>query len=257
MTDVETIGLGIVTYNRIDRLKQVISAIQNMTIARYELVVADDGSSDGTAQWCRENGIKVVTGQNRGVCWNKNRALYALHTMGCDPLLLIEDDIYPITPGWEEDWRVATEKWGHVSYAHPKLLPWLIAGAGTPEDPYQNGKASAQCASVSSKNMSDLGYFDTRYKGYGVGHAEWTGRAHRLGIGYVPFVNAEGVKARANLYIFGGLQHEDAPSYRDNASVKRNRELLQITKHQAIYRDPWSTAEEKAAFLEEQADSSR
>jgi glycosyltransferase involved in cell wall biosynthesis len=249
---VKMIGLGIVTYNRIDRLKKVVAAIQALTVAPYRLIVADDGSSDGTAEWCRNNGIRVVSGMNRGVCWNKNRALYALHQQGCDPILLIEDDIFPIELGWEEHWRIATQRWGHVSYAHPKLLPWLIAGSGTALDPYQNAKASAQCASIGAGHIAQLGYFDTRYKGYGVGHVEWTGRAHRLGIGFVQAVNRDGVNVRANLYIHGGLQHDDAPSYRNKASVLRNLELLQVTKREAIYRNPWCDEEERLLFLEEQ-----
>lgn len=172
MTESLRVGIGVVTYNRLERLKRVIGAIREMTASPYALVVADDGSSDGTADWCRSEGIAVVTGPNRGVCWNKNRALYALTEMGCDPLLLVEDDIYPVRRGWEEDWKEATAKWGHVSYAHPKLLPWLISGSGAPSDPYVNRKASAQCASIGARHMPELGYFDTRYKGYGVGHAE-------------------------------------------------------------------------------------
>lgn len=252
MTDQKMIGIGVVTYNRLERLQQVIRAIQDMTVAPYRLVVADDGSSDGTAAWCRENSISVITGQNRGVCWNKNRALYALTEAGCDPILLVEDDIYPVESGWEEKWRVATDKWGHVSYAHPKLLPWLISGSGTPEDPYVNRKASAQCASIGATHMQKLGYFDTRFKGYGVGHAEWTSRAHRLGVGFVPTIIEDGQTAKANLYIFGGLQHEDAPSYRDNQSVARNRELMHTTKREAVRREPWSSDEERELFLMEQ-----
>lgn len=245
-------GLGIITFNRVERLKQVVHAIREMTVSPYELVVADDGSTDGTADWCRANGVTVVTGPNRGVCWNKNRVLYALDHLGCDPILLIEDDIYPVKRGWESDWRVATDLWGHVSYAHPKLKKWQSSGSGSPEDPYVNRKASAQCASIGAKHMPALGFFDTRFKGYGVGHAEWTGRAHRLGIGFKPVVTEDGIKTRGNLYIHGGLQHDDAPTYRDNDSVARNLELRKETKSDPVRREPWSSEEEKALFLAEQ-----
>lgn len=45
------------SYNQLDILKErVIPAYKNQTFKDFELIIADDGSSDGTEQFCQENG---------------------------------------------------------------------------------------------------------------------------------------------------------------------------------------------------------
>lgn len=245
------IGIAIVTYNRRDRLVALVEGVRQFTTSPYELVVAEDGGDDDTVAWCRANGVRVVTGPNRGVCWNKNRGLYALAALGCDPMLLLEDDSRPIEKGWEDHWRRASALWGHVSYAHPKIAKTHASGDGSAEAPFVSHKATAQCASISAEALGKLGFFDTRFQGYGVGHAEWTSRAKRLGYGSLPAPLPDGRMAGANLYITGGLVADDAPSFRDNEQVMQNRALLEIIRGEPSYRAPWATQEERAAFLAE------
>ena len=246
------LGLAVVTYRRAERLKQLIGKIQKLTESPFELVVADDGSGDGTVEWCDAQEIRVVTGPNRGVCWNKNRGLFALSILNCDPLLILEDDIYPTARAWDKDWIEATRQWHHVAYAHPKIQGQVISGRGTPSEPFVNQKATAQCASISAEALRAVGYFDTRFKGYGVGHAEWTTRIKRAGYGYEEVVLEDGTRARANLYICGDLVADDARSFRQKADVVANRELFRRIKKEPVFRHPWSTDAEKSDFLAEQ-----
>ena len=249
------IGIGIVTYQRLEYLKRAVAGVRQHTSSEYELLVADDGSTDGTAEWCRVQGIRVISGANGGVCWNKNRALFALQELGCDPILLLEDDCVPVRTGWDWDWRLATAAHGHLAYAHAKLLPWLISGKGTPTDPYVNNKATAQCSSVSSLALAQVGFFDSRFKGYGVGHAEWTTRMKRAGFGFRKAVDAQGRTVKANLYIEGGLQADDAPTFKDKANVAKNEALFDALKQEPVFRHPWQTDEERARFLGELKDA--
>ena len=246
------LGIAVVTYNRLAHLERVVEAIESTTSSRHRLVVADDGSEDGSAEWCAGRGLTVITGANRGVCWNKNRGLYALMQLDCDPILLMEDDIYPVETGWERDWIEATRLWHHLAFAHPKIRPQAVSGTGTPADPYVNNKATAQCTGVSQEALKQVGYLDTRFKGYGVGHAEWTTRFKRARYGYKEIRLEDGRRAKANLYIDSGLRAEDAQSFRDNAQVKANRELFRQIKREPIYRNPWHTEAERASFMGEQ-----
>jgi hypothetical protein len=42
------------------------------------------------------------------VCWNTNRALFAMQEIGCVAMLLLEDDCWPCERGWDMHWRVTT-----------------------------------------------------------------------------------------------------------------------------------------------------
>lgn len=245
------VGIGIVTYNRLQCVKKLIEKIRAHTKGRYEIVVADDGSDDGTLKYLRGEHIRCITGRNRGVCWNKNRALFALEALNCDPILLIEDDCFPTEDGWDIYWRVASALWHHVSFAHPKLQPWIVSGAGTADNPYVNQKSTAQCAAASATLLRKIGFFDTRFKGYGVGHAEWTTRAKRAGVGFKRIKLEDGRSARANLYITGGVVADDAPTFKDRANIAKNEQLFEQIKDEPIYRFPWHTPEEKEEFRKE------
>lgn len=247
------IGIGVVTYNRRGHLEACLRKIRAHTRTDHVLLVADDGSDDTTREFCEAEGVRLVTGANRGVCWNKNRALFALEALGCDPILLVEDDCYPEQDGWDFEWRVATTLHGHVSYAHPKLQEWTLAGSGTALDPFVNNKATAQVSSISGALLRQVGFFDTRFRGYGVGHAEWTTRIKRAGRGFAFTTLANGARARANLYISGGITANDAPTYKDKDNIRRNEALFDSLKREPIYRHPWSDAAEQAAFAAEMA----
>ena len=249
------IGIAIVTYNRLEYLKRTVDCVKSFTASPYELVVAEDGGTDMTREWCRNNGVPLVTGINSGVCWNKNRGLYFLNSKRCNPILLLEDDCRPNEIGWEKSWIEATKLWGHLSYAHPKLKKWQIEGAGIPTDPFVNFKASAQCTSVSSDIIEKIGYLDSRFKGYGVGHAEWTSRIKRAGYGFKKVRLPDGRRARANLYINGGLIHDDAPTFKDAKNIEINEELFDALKKEHDWGKktifPWVDEAEHDRFIKE------
>ena len=53
------VSVVIPTYNRKSILKKCLIALENQTlnnsISNYEIIVVDDGSTDGTASWIRNN----------------------------------------------------------------------------------------------------------------------------------------------------------------------------------------------------------
>jgi GT2 family glycosyltransferase len=247
------LGLAVVTYRRAERLAPLIEAIARLTSAPYRLVVAEDGGEDGSVEWCRAQSHTVITGPNRGVAHNKNRGLFALAAQGCDPLLLLEDDVLPVERGWEWDWIEGTARWGHLAYHHPKVARHTVSGAGTAADPYVNPAATAQCLSVSAQVLADVGYLDPRFRGWGHEHAEWTTRIKRAGYGFQEIDLPDGRRAKAQLYLDGGLESERAASFRDDAQARRNRELALSMREEPVFRRPWRSAEERREFLAEQA----
>src|SRR5262249_57888097 len=56
------------TYNRLDLLKRAVSSVWAQTHTGYEIIVADDGSTDGTVEWLASQGerVRAITQTNRG-----------------------------------------------------------------------------------------------------------------------------------------------------------------------------------------------
>jgi GT2 family glycosyltransferase len=248
-----SLGIAVITYRRRDRFEPLVERLARFTQTPHELVVADDGGHDGTVQWCRERGLRVVTGANRGVARNKNRGIFALAALGCDPILIVEDDVYPDTPGWERDWIEATRRWHHLAYLHPKIAPWTVSGSGTPEDPFVNPKASAALLTISARALGEVGYLDSRFIGWGHAHGEWTTRIKRAGYGFKPIVLPDGTKPKAQLYLLGGLVDNEGARWRDEESGRRNRALYKQIYPEPVFRRPWRSVEEREVFLAEQA----
>ena len=52
------ISVIIPTYNRLNFLQEAVLSVQQQDYSGWELIVVDDGSSDGTTDWLREQGIR-------------------------------------------------------------------------------------------------------------------------------------------------------------------------------------------------------
>jgi hypothetical protein len=231
------LGLAIITYNRLAALQACVAAVRRHTRADYQLVICDDGSTDGTVEWCRSEGLAVITGANRGVAVNKNRGLFALWLLGCDPVLLLEDDCHPREDGWEAAWIAAAARWGHVNYAGPEqeLAP------GWAE--WVNGV----CTVTSRAALDQVGYLDPRFLGYGAGHTEWSDRYRRALGGR--WEHPEGYPV-----LQSGLSLVDAGSYRDAETLKRNQDLREELSTDPLWRAPARTADQAVELAAEVRD---
>jgi hypothetical protein len=106
---------------------------------------------------------------------------------------------------------------------------------------------------VSAEVLGMVGFFDTRFTGYGHEHSEWTARIKRAGYGYKTAIAPDGSSPKAQLYLSGGLTHDDVSSFRDAEQVRRNREVIDRLNGQPLFRRPWRTDSERHEFLAEQA----
>jgi glycosyltransferase involved in cell wall biosynthesis len=247
-----SIGIGIVTYNRRDIVSETIDRVRAFTrAADVALVVADDGSSDGTPAMLRDKQVPVITGLNMGAPWNKNRALFLLsHMLGCEIVILLEDDTRPNGPGWEAAWVAAARRWGHVNYAGRWMRTHFLSGAGTPEDPVRSEMVTAQCAAFSWTALSYGGYFDTRFKGYGHAHVEHSHRLARVGFG--GSYDVVGLNSRVVYYLIeGDMMVADCPSYFNDAQVEHNREIARQVMAMQGYRAPWGDDSQMRQFRSE------
>ncbi len=100
------ISVIIATYNRKDELRELLQSLEDQTLPKedFEIVVVDDGSSDGTQEWLQEYRressmqIHLVQQQNAGPATARNRGM---REATADFFVFIDSDcIAP--PAWLE-----------------------------------------------------------------------------------------------------------------------------------------------------------
>lgn len=113
------IGIGLCTYNRLDKALQTARAIKETTQG-VNLVCSIDGGdfSKYHTEEFLNLGYEVLVGSNQGVVRNKNRLINYLQN--CDYIFIIEDDLTPIKFGWVEKYIKALQCTGyeHINYIH-------------------------------------------------------------------------------------------------------------------------------------------
>ena len=243
------VGIGVITYNRKDHLAKTVEAIKAFTTGDYQLVVADDGSKDDTVEWCGQNNVLHTNCQNKGVVRNKNRALYYLNEVKkVDVLILLEDDCRPNKESWQKEWVIAALLWGHINYAHKRIIKKedaVVSGTGSSTLPYLCRLVTGQCTACSKDAMDNIGYLDPRFNGYGAGHVEWTERFIRQGY------NGSTEKHWVYPAINTGLNSDDAPTFKNPEQLEKNRALKKKISKDAHKREPWVNTDEENEFLEE------
>jgi glycosyltransferase involved in cell wall biosynthesis len=248
------LGIGVVTFNRRAVLEQLLKDLKPKTShPDYRVVVADDGSTDGTLEMLRTMpGVFTVTGANRGVAWNKNRALYALfELLRCDVVILLEDDVILLQPGWEVPWIASALRWGHVNFTGDLDHFECSSGSGTPDDPYCCKHVTAQAAAFTREAILFGGYFDSRFAGFGHEHVEHTTRLMRAGYGGDLIPVATGGAIAIFKCIYGHVQHAPQGSYHTAAGVEKNTDVLRTVLEDRTYRSPWCNETEMMLFRDE------
>jgi glycosyltransferase involved in cell wall biosynthesis len=89
------ISVIIPTYNRLPMLKEAVDSVLAQDFEDFELIVVDDGSTDGTYEAIKEYGgrVKVLQNpQNRGVSAARNKGI--LHAKGKYLAFLDSDDLW-------------------------------------------------------------------------------------------------------------------------------------------------------------------
>lgn len=246
-----SVGIGVVTYNRVNRLTECIGWLRSMTSEPYDLVIADDGSTDNTLEFLYKEKIPTITGENRGIAWNKNRALFTLLERNHDVIILLEDDSFTDSSDWLPFWVELVRQWGHVNYAG---LWWpkgaFLRGEGTIDNPYFCNSVTAQISGFRRDVLDAVGFYDTRFRRFGHEHTEHTTRIIRAGFGGCQ----RGTGAHRG-YDFicanHGIKCNADASYHDEVALAANGELRAQMIHEPLYRDPWRTDYERKCLLSE------
>ena len=88
------VAIAIVTYNRIEMLRECLAAVRQQTVPAEEVIVVDNGSTDGTREWLGSvSGITVFRQENLGASGGFSRAMKEGYRGGHDWILCIDDDV--------------------------------------------------------------------------------------------------------------------------------------------------------------------
>lgn len=242
-------GIAITTLNRRALVLEQVAKIRSLTTMPFELVICDDGSSDGTVEVLRAQGERVIGGVQRGIAWNKNRGIfYLLNVANCDVVLLLDDDIIPIAKGWEREWVEAAQLWGHVNQAHPAYRGSVVRGALTAADPGLAGTIPGWALAFSRIALAGIGYFDIRFGRYGHEHSDLSFRAVRAGFGGVE-IEQNGASQTLFYVIEGGLAGVPSKTTGTSEDLETNARLLGELGKEQIYRHAWRDDAGMADFL--------
>lgn len=185
------------TYNRKNILKRSLNCLfkQTYPAVKYEIIVVDDGSNDGTAEMIKalrpSCNLRYFRQDNRGVATARN---LAIKNVKSQVIIFLDDDIFATSRLIEEHMSYH-DRFSNVfvtgyTLLSPELiesslflrcvkkrherLPWHSA----------NPTFSFQCAnsSVKKRNFLDIGLFDETLGKYGWEDIEWGYRAHKRGL---------------------------------------------------------------------------
>ncbi len=111
----------IVSWNALHHLKNYLPSVAATEYPNYEIIIADNASSDGSKEWVRANypDIKIAElDKNYGYCGGNNRAV--LHAQG-DILLFLNNDVR-VQPNWLDGLGKCFGKDPKIAAVQPKML---------------------------------------------------------------------------------------------------------------------------------------
>lgn len=104
----EHVAAVVVTYNRLELLKESIDALRNQSILLERIIVINNSSTDGTEDWLKsQTDILTVTQPNNGGAGGFNRGIKEAYNCGYDWFWVMDDDTIPTSTALEELLKVA------------------------------------------------------------------------------------------------------------------------------------------------------
>jgi len=220
------IGVGILSYNRVDSLKRLINSIIKYTdLNKTTIFISDDCSDkDDMVQYLSEmpNNFVIIKNDERlGISGNSNRLLKCLSRF--NNCLLLNDDVEVLSHGWEYFYStvMSKTKLGHMVFRQPGIYNATnkgeIAQINNINLNVVYEKPHGAILAYTNSYFQKCGYFDQRYGLYGMEHVDWSSRGSRL-----------------NIQPDGFYDIEESSNYfrihNDNSSISNKTELLNKAK---------------------------
>lgn len=86
----------VVTYNRLSMLQRVITSLQKQSVPIDEIIIVNNGSTDGTQEWLNgQHGLRVIHQANVGGSGGFYTGISEAAKKECDWIWCMDDDVFP------------------------------------------------------------------------------------------------------------------------------------------------------------------
>jgi GT2 family glycosyltransferase len=113
------ITVVVCTYNGCATIRECLEGLSRLEYPNTEMIVIDDGSTDGTAQIAREFDVRLVSTENRGLSAARN---LGLELASGEIIAYLDDDAYP-DPHWLDYLAEAFRTTEFTAVGGPNLPP--------------------------------------------------------------------------------------------------------------------------------------
>lgn len=242
-------GIAICTYNRANRLVEVLDGVLSNKPANARVIVCDDGSTDDTMAILKDfsSEISYIRGPNMGVGANKNRALFALRS--CDFLAILEDDLVPIAPGWFETYRefCLHTNIHHFCRVQDKEVPESVIDFGEwcasalKLTPIYGSSPRGDLTFISNMVIRKVGAIHPEFIGVGHAHGQWSDRVAASELINHPNKWIDVKEARDKFIQIGDTEggRWNEPTAKIREQIQRNSDLRKRLGTELLYIEPF------------------
>src|SRR5207249_810709 len=114
-----SVSVVVCSYNGARTIRQTCEELRKLQYDNFEVIVVDDGSTDGTAEIARAYGFRVIVTRNRGLSHARNTGLRAATG---EIVAYLDDDAYP-DPQWLSNLAHAFLTSDHAAIGGPNIPP--------------------------------------------------------------------------------------------------------------------------------------
>ena len=195
-------AVSICTFNRINHLGEVLNGVYTTMPNETDVFVCDDGSTDQTHRIVEQYpNVHYFRGPNRGVAFNKNRALWLMqdHHFMC----ILEDDLMPVENEWFETYEAVSVLTDihHFCRVEDKIAPEVRPAftdylkAALNVTPIYGSSPRGDLTFLTRKVITTVGGFNPEFRGVGFAHGDFSARVVKAGLvshpnGYVDIIEA-------------------------------------------------------------------
>lgn len=184
------IGVGILSYNRLDCLKRLVSSIRHFTnLKRTTVFISDESDNAAVKEYLKSiNDMVVLQNKERlGVAGNTNRLMRCLARFNFK--IILNDDVEVLNSGWENVYTNAMLGTGihHFCFRQPGVY-----GAKPNDERIQQinnfkiktitEKPHGAVIAYDDLAFKKVGFLDERFGMYGMEHVDWSHRVQMAGI---------------------------------------------------------------------------